>query len=303
MPRIARIKVKGEPTVYHVMSRTALDGFVLGDVEKDFLLEVIKRYSGLYFTEIIGFCIMGNHFHCLVRMHPEGGYSDKDIRKRYKDFHKDEEATRDLELSDGQVADYRAKLEDLSEFMKEVKQTFSRFYNKRHGRKGFFWSERFKSVIVDNGDTLINCLAYIDLNPVRAEIVEKPEEYRWSSIGYHVQRNNEDGFLSLDFGLAEFGERNVSERLSHYRKFLYEKGDISGIDRERAREFELNRFDKFRYRTRYFIDSGIIGSHEFVDRIYQRFKHHFLTKKEKLPKAIRGLDGVYSLKNLSETIQ
>ncbi len=170
MPRIARIKVKGEPTVYHVMSRTALDGFVLGDVEKDFLLEVIKRYSGLYFTEIIGFCIMGNHFHCLVRMHPEGGYSDKDIRKRYKDFHKDEEATRDLELSDGQVADYRAKLEDLSEFMKEVKQTFSRFYNKRHGRKGFFWSERFKSVIVDNGDTLINCLAYIDLNPVRADV-------------------------------------------------------------------------------------------------------------------------------------
>ena len=89
------------------------------------------------------------HFHCLVRMHPEGGYSDKAIRKRHKNFHKDKEATRDLELSDGQVADYRAKLEDLSEFMKEVKQTFSRFYNKRHGRKGFFWSERFKSVIVD----------------------------------------------------------------------------------------------------------------------------------------------------------
>ena len=42
------------------MSRTALDGFVLGDVEKDFLLDVMKRYSGLYFTEIIGFCIMGN---------------------------------------------------------------------------------------------------------------------------------------------------------------------------------------------------------------------------------------------------
>ncbi len=43
MPRIARIKVKGEPTVYHIMSRTALDGFVLEDVEKDFLLNLIKR--------------------------------------------------------------------------------------------------------------------------------------------------------------------------------------------------------------------------------------------------------------------
>ncbi len=57
------------------------------------------------------------------------------------------------------------------------------FVQHSHNRRGFFWSERFKSVIVDNGDTLINCLAYIDLNPVRAQIVEKPEEYRWSSIG------------------------------------------------------------------------------------------------------------------------
>ena len=90
--------------------------------------------------------------------------------------------------------------------------------------------------------------------------------------------------------------------LSRYRKFLYEKGDISDADKEHARDFKLNEFDKFRFRTRYFIDSGIIGSREFVDRIYQRFKHHFLTDKEKRPKAVKGLEGVYSLKNLSETI-
>ena len=45
MPRIARLKVKGEPAVYHVMSRTALEGFVLGDVEKDYLLKLIKKLS------------------------------------------------------------------------------------------------------------------------------------------------------------------------------------------------------------------------------------------------------------------
>jgi hypothetical protein len=55
----------------------------------------------------------------------------------------------------------------------------------------YFWSDRFKSVIVENGETLINCLAYIDLNPVRAGIVEKPEDYRWSSLGYHIQTGNE----------------------------------------------------------------------------------------------------------------
>jgi REP element-mobilizing transposase RayT len=284
------------------MSRTALDGFVLGDVEKDFLLNLIKRLSRLYFAEIIGFTIMGNHIHILCRMHLGSEYTDKEIKKRYKEFFKGDEDNKNRELTDGQVAFYRTKWEDLSEFIKDVKQGFSRFYNKRNHRRGFFWSERFKSVIVDNGETLINCLAYIDLNPVRAKIVEKPEDYRWSSIGYHVQRNNEDGFLSLDFGLTEFGHKSPSERLSHYRRFLYEKGGIVYIEKERDREFKLNEWDRFQYRTRYFIDSGVIGSKEFVDRIYQQFKHYFTCKKEKRPKPIKGLEGVYSLKRLSEFI-
>ena len=114
---------------------------------------------------------MGNHFHLLVRMHPGTDYTDDQIKKRYRDYTL---CTEEMGLTDGQVPFFRAKWEDLSEYVKEIKQVFSRFYNKRHHRKGFFWSERFKSVIVDNGETLINCLAYIDLNPVRAAIVEKP---------------------------------------------------------------------------------------------------------------------------------
>lgn len=68
MPRIARIVIKDEPAVYHVMSRTALDGFVLGDVEKEYLVELIKKLCKVYFAEVLGFCVMGNHFHLLVRM-------------------------------------------------------------------------------------------------------------------------------------------------------------------------------------------------------------------------------------------
>ncbi len=60
---------------------------------------------------------------------------------------------------------------------------------------------RFTGVIVENGDTLVNWLAYIDLNPVRANIVEKPEDYRWNTLGYLLQTNNKDRFLSLEPGL------------------------------------------------------------------------------------------------------
>ena len=54
------------------------------------------------------------------------------------------------------------------------------------------------------------------------------------------------------------------------------------------------------YRSRYFTDSGIIGTKEFVSANYQRFKDIFMSKREKIPKAVTGLDGVYSLKRLSD---
>ena len=56
MPRIPRMVINDETTVYHVMFRTALDGFPLGDVEKDFMLDLIRRYSTLYLVEILRFC-------------------------------------------------------------------------------------------------------------------------------------------------------------------------------------------------------------------------------------------------------
>ena len=66
-----------------------------------------------------------------------------------------------------------------------------------HNRRGYFWGDRFKNVIVENGETLINCLAYIDLNPIRAGLVDRPEPYPWNSLGYHLQTNNRDNFSPL----------------------------------------------------------------------------------------------------------
>ncbi len=62
IPRIRKMVVKGEDAVYHAMSRTALDGYVLGgDIEKERLLRLIKKLSSVYFVEVLGFSIMGTH--------------------------------------------------------------------------------------------------------------------------------------------------------------------------------------------------------------------------------------------------
>jgi REP element-mobilizing transposase RayT len=308
MARIPRLTVDGEPAVYHVISRTALDGFVLGDVEKDYLLTLIQRLSAVYFTEVLGFCLMGNHFHLLVRMHPEAAFSDDDIRTR---FHRHYGADSTRQLTDGQIPTLRAKWANLSEYVKEIKQSFSRWYNKRHGRRGFFWGERFKSVLVENGDTLINCLAYIDLNPVRARLVARPEDYRWCSLAYHVQTGNKDDFLSLDFGLTTFGNGDAKTRLQYYRRYVYENGAqpatqgarlaLQLVNREAQKGFALTPVDRLLYRTRYFTDSGVIGTKAFVARCSQLFERHFSSRHAKRPRPIAGLAGVYSLKRLSET--
>jgi len=78
--------------------------------------------------------------------------------------------------------------------------------------------------------------------------------------------------------------------------------DDKVVAKERKKDFEISRISRFRHRTRYFTDSGIIGSKEFVATHYQRFKHLFYSKHEKKPKPIKGLDGMYSLKRLSEVI-
>ena len=311
MPRFARMVNPDQKTVYHVMSRTALDGFPFKDVEKDEFVKIIKRFSQIYFTDIIGFSIMRNHAHILIRMVPDKYFSDDEIKERYTRFYGADvvfPVVDDLNGDENKgILYYRQKWSSLSKFMQEVKQTFSRYYNKRYHRRGTLWGERFKSVIVEDGNTLINCLAYIDLNPVRAGIVEKPEDYRWNSIGYHVQTENKDGFLSLDFGLKEFNVMDSKERFRRYRRFLYEKAakgnqiQEKALNKERKREFKLSKINRFTHRTRYFTDSGIIGTKEFVSQNYQRFKHIFQSKNEKIPKRIIGLVDVYSLKRLSET--
>ena len=310
MPRTSRMIIPDEPAVYHVMSRTALPGYPMQAAENDFLLGLIKRFSKLYLAEILGFCLMGNHFHLLVKMLPEGDFSDDDIKKRCEGFY-----GKDYVFPQAHLPHFRIKLASLSEFVRDIKVNFARYYNRRHNRKGYFWGDRFKSVIVDKGETLVNCLAYIDLNPIRAGIVKKPEEYRWNSIGYHLQTNNKDNFLATDFGLREFNVKVEKERVRRYRRYIYKAGSIDRQDRgsaklidprilarEKRKDFKITQAARLRYRTRYFTDSGIIGSKAFVSTHYQRFKHLFQSKNEKIPKPIQGLSGIYSLKRLSETI-
>ena len=92
--------------------------------------------------------------------------------------------------------------------------------------------------------------------------------------------------------------------LTGYRRYIYEARalkradgkssttiDKKVLEKERKTDYEITRLHRFRYRARYFSNSGIIGSKEFVSTNYRRFKHIFQSKHEKKPKPIKGLEG------------
>jgi len=305
MARFARFVRKDRPTVYHIMSRTTLEGFPLQAEEKDYLMAVIARLCRFYFVDLLGFCLMGNHFHLVIRMHPAETATDEEIVKRFKKRFGD-----DAEITAYQIQEYRQKLVSLGVFVKDVKQGFTQYYNKRWNRKGYFWGERFKSLIVQEGVSLVNLLAYVDLNPVRAGLVQRPEDYHWNTLGYLVQSGNRDGLVNLDLGMHEWNEVDSTEIIRKYREFIYATGavdagedktqDAEMVGQKRKNKNRISRKDVFRGRCRYFTDSGVIGSKEFVGEVFDAMKHLLDSKDTRRFTPVGGVEGVYSMKRLNK---
>ena len=315
MARSKRLKPKGEEVFFHIMSRTVGQEFYLGDVEKEKLFDIIKYYSGFYFVKPIGLTVMSNHFHLLIKSEPESYYSDEQVKQRiekYLDKKKTREKKGEGEGGQGgerpahQQQRIKKQMADISEYVRAIKQTFSRWYNKMNSRTGYLWGDRFKSVLIEKGEALLNCLAYIDLNPVRAGIVKRPEDYRWSGIGYRIYTKNKGNFLSFDgiFSEAEMKKLPQEELLQCYRYFVYKCGNIkrlsladleegkdavrvkSAIDNETyhhelMRNFKLPTGEIMLGRIRYFSAGLVIGSKQFLKEAYAKFGGEIIGKKDR----------------------
>jgi putative transposase len=188
---------------YHVMSRTAGGEKLFGDVEKEAFRRLMWRMARFSGVEILTYALMNNHFHILVkvperakflkRFDGEGGeerllehlsllYSKAYLASLRQEIARVREAGREGEVQ--LILDtFRKRFCDLSCFVKELKERFSRWFNKHHERRGTLWMERFKSVLVEDGEALRTMALYIDLNPVRAGLVEDPKDYRWTGYG------------------------------------------------------------------------------------------------------------------------
>lgn len=285
--RQRRLKVYGRSAVYHCMTRTVNGELLFKDRDKEILRKMIRQVADFCGVEVLTYCIMSNHFHVLLQVPDAPSVSDTELIRRYRVLYpkptKYQEASAVLMASQLQLGGNEAevirrkllaRMSDVSEFMKTVKQRFTTWYNKSHQRYGTLWADRFKSVLVQGeGNPLQTMAAYIDLNSVRAGLVEDPKDYRFCGYADAVA-----GVAEARRGLiqiwSDYGAKRSGLALQAHRMLIFGKhasgAGLSDLTRKRAlkvldrEDGQLPKAAILRCRVRYFTDGAILGSAEFV---------------------------------------
>lgn len=187
-----RILPKDQGYFVHVTSRTVGQAFLFGEQEKRVFVRLMRQWAEFSGLGILTHCLMDNHFHvmlwvpaCMELEHLgvlerlEAVWPEEKVKAWDAFYQKQDRIKR--EAMDKAVME---RMADLPEFMRVLKQSFTCWYNRKEGRKGTLWDSRYRSVVVEDSPlALMSVAAYIDLNPLRAGIVEDPLTYLWSGYG------------------------------------------------------------------------------------------------------------------------
>ncbi|MBC2602114.1 transposase [Puniceicoccus vermicola] len=298
-----RRKIEGETAYYHLMSRTVNGEALFGDREREVLRKMIWQVAEFSGVRVITYAVMKNHFHLFVEVPGEHEVSDSEIVRRYRMLYPKPTPWQPMpasvlekHLAEGtDEGDLLRKalvrrMHDVSWLMKTLKQRFSLWFNRSRDRFGPLWSDRFKSVLVE-GDrwALRTVAAYIDLNAVRAGLVEDPKDYRFCGYGEAMGGGR----------LAREGLAVVDRDMAGYRQTLFGSGSQvkdgkTAISREEAVRVLREEKGKLplsvvlRCRVRYFTDGMILGSAEYIEE--QAKLEPGGRKKTRKPRPMQGAD-------------
>ena len=204
----------GRAGLYHVCSRVVDRRVIFGGRERRKFMEQIRGGAEFAGVELVSWCLMGNHFHLLVRVPPvdADALSDEEVLVRMESIDPEPkmrhfrgvwERMEGGEARRVFLARFRARMGDLSDFVKTLKQRFTQWFNRRTQREGTLWEGRFFSVMLSHNEKAdgkgLGVLArfvagYIDLNPVRAKVARDAAESDWSSYGAAVRGDGDARF-------------------------------------------------------------------------------------------------------------
>ncbi len=174
------LRIEYPGAFYHITSRGNEQKHIFKDrQDRERFLTYLESSVQRYGAVIHVYCLMSNHYHLLIET-PSG---------------------------------------NLSQIMHHINGGYTTYFNRRHGRYGHLFQGRYKAIVVEADEYAGELSRYIHLNPVRAAVVERPEEYEWSSYRYYIGKRKEPDWLKVDFILGYFG-RDKSSARRRYKGFV-----------------------------------------------------------------------------------
>lgn len=190
-----------EEVCVHAMSRVIQKRFLIDERGMEEMRRILRTQAEFAGMEVITFCFLKNHFHILLHVDPGRAcenVSDEELVRRFRALYgtkrspslgADAETLEGLLKENGERAQaarkrLKARMGDVSVFMRELKTRFTFWYNEHYKTVGTFWAERFSSVLVEPGSPALRAVAaYIDLNAFRAGLTDSPQQYRYCGLG------------------------------------------------------------------------------------------------------------------------
>ncbi|MGI6677818.1 MAG: REP-associated tyrosine transposase [Dehalobacterium sp.] len=196
-----RAREKSETGIYHIVIRGANRQEIFHD-ENDRLrfLDTLKKAKTTSEMQVYGWCLMNNHVHLLLK---EGK-------------------------------------EDISITMKRIGVSFVWYYNQKYKTTGHLFQDRFRSEKVETDKYLLTVIRYIHQNPLKAQLVKRVEQWRWSScLGYYGGKIYPEGLLDNDLILKMFSEEEAKAR-EEFKQFNVQENKDSCLDDINSKKVKLS---------------------------------------------------------------
>ncbi len=328
--RKARIKAEDGIGFYHVMSRIVDRSFKMNEGEREIFRRILRKAAEFSGVNVLTHAVLSNHFHVLLEVPAQPILDDAELLRRVGVLYGAVVAEEHRErwelwrsgglgyLAEREQEQLRRRMGDISPFMKLLKQRYSISYNRRHARTGTLWEGRYASILVEGESTALAAVAaYIDLNPVRAGIVNDPAEYRWSGYGEACggSESARRGILAVACGGRPSQGSAWADAAAAYRCYLYTRGGErrdengamvrAGFSPDEVREVldqggRVPLPELLRCRVRYFRDGVAFGSRAFVDEVFQKNRSHFGAKRRNGARRMRFCQalGFYAARDL-----
>jgi hypothetical protein len=198
----------GDAGVFHCINRCVRRAFLCGwddyaeksfEHRREWVRQRVRELCGIFALEVCAYAVMSNHVHLVVRTRPEvaAGWSDEEVARRWLRFcpgRRDQvgagmdEARLAVLLADAErLKTCRERLGNLSWFMRGLSEQIARRANEEDSCAGRFWEGRFKCQRLADAGAVAACMAYVDLNPVRADLAETPEESAYCGAGERLR--------------------------------------------------------------------------------------------------------------------